>query len=899
MSRDDAPRTRDKPTELPSLGEQAAIARMAENLFGRPPAPTLVGRYEIEAKIGAGAFGVVYRARDPQLQRDVAIKVAHMPHGHPLWHARQQRESQSLARIAHPNIVSVFDLGSTADGRPFIAMEYVRGPNLRAWAEVTRPVAAIEDVLLQSARGLAAAHAAGVVHGDFKPDNVFVGDDARVRVGDFGLARTEGTSVSPGTRMAASSVAGTPAYMAAELHEGAVASAASDQFAFCVTAFEILTGARPFGGSNTANLIAVTRDGRVNGVERLPPRWRAVIARGLSPDRALRFPDMPALLAALDRGHGGPWWPVTALVGLNLWLVVTPELARAPLECGSDPSVFAPVGDPEPDPDSHPLATRAARRLVVFATALDAVTREVCSTAASATIEQFDRQSLCLLPTRLALRDFQDVADSSDARARLSDALNGLSDPHRCLGADALEDVPIEASTRAQIETQLATARHRFMRGEDEQTIIVATDALASAKRVGWADAEARAGLWSAQAWLREDQPLPALEQLADAHAAAARGSDHRLVATLALVAAAGSRAAERIPDAERWLRDAQAALERLGGDEVLAARIVLQRANLSYAQGRYDEAMALLDPVLTAIDDDELGDLEVVALHDAGIVALGLGRHDDASRLLARALAVARLRHGAAHPIVGNAAGNLGLVDLALGHYNDAQTGFEVALASSLADGGTASLTWRIDLGIVQICRGDVAAAIASFQLAHSEIGPQSVPFERVQLLANLAEALSLAGEHEEATATIARATVALESIATATHPAHAVLLATRAAVERRSGRVSSSLRLARKAAAFVGLPDPLLAPILLELGESLAAHAEPTAALEVLMQARSHAGFDARVDALVALAVARTLVQLDRAGEAKTLAGRARDAYPSEGDPRLREQLAVLASR
>ncbi len=248
----------------------------------RPPlmAPgTRVSRYVIEEALGAGGAGVVYRANDTELRRKVALKVlrAETPDVRAGW----LREAQTMARLSHPNVVNVYDLGTTDDGQVFIVIELVEGQNLSQWLRAEpRGWRAILDLFLQAGRGLATAHAGGLVHRDFKPDNVLIGADGRARVADFGLARLLDEKPPE-------AIAGTPGFMAPEQARGQEADARSDQFSFCVSLYAALYGHKP--GSEPPADSAV-------------PFWiHAALARGLSADPAARFASMDALLAALSQ----------------------------------------------------------------------------------------------------------------------------------------------------------------------------------------------------------------------------------------------------------------------------------------------------------------------------------------------------------------------------------------------------------------------------------------------------------------------------------------------------------------------------------------------------------------------------------------------------------------------
>ncbi|MCY1013595.1 protein kinase [Nannocystis pusilla] len=300
----------DSPTVSPSTRRGAQ-----RHLF----AGDRVGRYTVLHLVGAGAMGTVYAAYDPELDRRVALKLVH--HGllagatREAAAARLLREAQALARLSDPNIVTVFDAGRF-EGQVFLAMEFVEGGTLRQWlASERRDPAQIVAMFVAAGRGLAALHGAGLVHRDFKPDNVLVGGDGRARVSDFGLVRVAATAsveetFDPARPLPTASEAmtrtgallGTPAYMAPELWQGALADARSDQFAFCVALYEALQGVRPF----TPGALAGTAPGReVARVERIPAGLRAPLAIGLARAPERRHASMTALLDALGRGLAG------------------------------------------------------------------------------------------------------------------------------------------------------------------------------------------------------------------------------------------------------------------------------------------------------------------------------------------------------------------------------------------------------------------------------------------------------------------------------------------------------------------------------------------------------------------------------------------------------------------
>ena len=273
--------------------------------------PELIGeRYAVMEQLGGGAMGVVYEAHDRQLDRKVAIKFLRQADGPGVSELseRMLREAKALARISHPNVVIVHDFG-VHDRRVYLVMEIVRGTTLTEWQR-SRSWREVVDVYLAAGAGLCAAHEAGVVHRDFKPDNVLVGEDGRARVSDFGIARLDGAAAmeSGGHEPGASpmltfdgALMGTPAYMSAEQFQGRVSDARSDQFAFCIALFEGLSGSRPFEGDTLPKL----RDQVCAGAARklpasFPRRLERALRRGLQVDPAERWPTLRALLEELE-----------------------------------------------------------------------------------------------------------------------------------------------------------------------------------------------------------------------------------------------------------------------------------------------------------------------------------------------------------------------------------------------------------------------------------------------------------------------------------------------------------------------------------------------------------------------------------------------------------------------
>lgn len=296
-----------------------ARVRIAHELFGVDVAAPQIGRFHVLEKLGEGGMGEVYAAFDPELDRRVAIKVLHSGLGESQERReRLIREAQALARVSHPNIVQVFEVGLHRE-HVFVAMEYVRGENLAQWLgrqPSPHDWRAIVDLFVAAGQGLAAVHAAGLVHRDFKPANTIVGADGRARILDFGLVRATALGDSREAQRAGApdrlehsltamgSVVGTPGYMAPEMFLGQRADAWSDQYSFCTALYEGLYGERPHKGETLTALASA----KILGIVPRPPSgtkvpaWlHAAVTRGLAVKAEERWPSMTELLAELNR----------------------------------------------------------------------------------------------------------------------------------------------------------------------------------------------------------------------------------------------------------------------------------------------------------------------------------------------------------------------------------------------------------------------------------------------------------------------------------------------------------------------------------------------------------------------------------------------------------------------
>lgn len=366
-----------------SFDEDLRAIAAAPNVH--PPRPTreleagtlVADTFRVERKLGEGGMGVVYLVHDVKLERPVALKLQRKESGQSTL--RMAREARAMARLSHPNVVPIHEVGQH-EGQLFIAMEYIPGGTVRQWLETPRSWREIVDLFLQAGHGLAAAHAIELVHRDFKPDNVMVGEHGRARVADFGLARTivtkqddgdaehnarssavsndrrsvTGLESRPGSSSSSErasilsnkltqtgAAVGTMAYMAPEQWGGAELDARADQFSFCVALFEALCGVRPFAGRSAGPLLYNIQSGQIRDPlpgRRVPRRILKILRRGLAPDSESRFPSMLVLLRKLDRQPVSRRRVAVSLVALGVATVVgaavSTEEAVDPCEAG-------------------------------------------------------------------------------------------------------------------------------------------------------------------------------------------------------------------------------------------------------------------------------------------------------------------------------------------------------------------------------------------------------------------------------------------------------------------------------------------------------------------------------------------------------------------------------------
>ncbi|MCY1071510.1 serine/threonine-protein kinase [Nannocystis sp. RBIL2] len=548
-------------------------------LFPRRTTPVQIGRFQILSLVGRGGMGVVYAAYDDLLDRKVAVKVllADTARDPALARSRLMREAQAMARLSHANIVTVHEVGQD-DGQVFVAMEFVRGTTLEAWARQDRPWREVVATFVRAGRGLEAAHRAGFIHRDFKPANVMVGDDGTVKVLDFGLARAADdlerapsdlphyvaqadSHLTPLTRTGA--VLGTPAYMSPEAHRGEPSTAASDQFSFCVSLYQCLYGAPPFDTTSLATLLADPRRGAVAPPPAgtpVPARVYRAIRRGLSLAPEDRFPSMTALLAALEHDPGAAHrrlaaLAVTAVVTAAAGFAAASSGGSAPQRCPDASAELAGVWDGERaqavrtglsaigSPAAADALTTVLRRIDAYAAAWVEMRNEACLSHAEARqpAALFDLRTACLDQRRAGLDTLVAALTQVDAAGLDSAVQASVNLPAlaRCADVEALTaDIPPPDDPRLRLRVQahreaLARAQVREDAGQYALGRTMVEDVLADSSALAYEPLHAEALLRAGSLAMEAGDHHAAERAFADAMQTAV-GCGHEAVAAVA-----------------------------------------------------------------------------------------------------------------------------------------------------------------------------------------------------------------------------------------------------------------------------------------------------------------------------------------------------------------------------
>jgi tetratricopeptide (TPR) repeat protein len=724
-----------------------------------------IGRYEILEQIGVGGMGVVHAAYDPQLKRRVALKILRddllAADVRSAMHERLLREAQAMAQLAHTNVVAVYEV-DRHDERVFIAMELVKGETVDAWLAVQpRSWREIVSVFVAAGQGLAAAHAAGLVHRDFKPANVLIGRDGRARVTDFGLAHA--TLAPPGLGGSADlhadrdvacnrvtktgALVGTPLYMAPEQLRGEPADVRSDQFSFCVALFISLYGVPPFEGDTFGALAANVHAGRVREVlakPRVPRQIRDAILRGLAVEPAERFASLDELLAVLTPPrHRGRW-----ALGLAAVLVAIGGLAVRSLtemsdqRCTGAASVFASAWNAE---RRTALETTFARAPLQYATAaaqgvvgaLDryavdwtAAHTEACRATrirGEQTEVMLDMRMVCLERRRQAAAALVDTLVSADAAGitRSVEAALALPDVAICSDIAALQQIaappnPFVRARLAALTPRLADARAKLGTGSFTAGLAIARAVTDEARALSYWPFEGEAALLQGELESQAGDPKRAEATLLTAVWAAEAGRHDEITARawIELVFVVGRSQA----DYERGVALAPrvtAALARLGGNSDIEAKLEMALGAIEATRSRLDAAVAHFEKAL-ALEDRTVGpDHPNVArvLDGLGNAVMRQGDGKRAVDVLERARGIVERAFGPDHPRVARALCVLGNAYVIVGKAAHGEQLQRRALAirrAALGDAHPDTVANLLDLGRTVRTQGRVAEALA-----------------------------------------------------------------------------------------------------------------------------------------------------------------------------------------
>jgi tetratricopeptide (TPR) repeat protein len=871
------------------------------------PRGSAIHRYVVLEVLGAGAMGVVYAAYDYGLDRKVALKLVRDP-GRVRAHQRLVREAKALARLSHPNVLGVFDVGTHLE-QVYIAMELVDGSTLRRWlADGPRPWSEVLEVLIAAGRGLEAAHQAGVIHRDFKPENVLIEDGAavagsRVRVGDFGLALVGGESEGgldsleapasgPALTQTGATV-GTPPYMAPEQHEGRALDARADQFSFCVALYEALYEARPFAGETSAELCEAIRDGRLSepvaGTEVPPPVWRAIV-RGLSADPADRHPSMAALLAELDHRPRSRRRRVAAVLAAIIAAGAAGLLVHASLVAGDDTSRCAGAArkleslwDAERKaairqrfiaseaPGATASFDRVARALDGWTGDWVALRTESCEAThvhGERSEAQLDLRMECLDDRLAELRALTDLLAGADASLvrRAGDAARGLGAVADCANDRALRAPspppdPVTAARARVLRREVMEVRALNLAGRRREGRQRAAELVDRSRELGYRPLEAFCLLELGRLQIRSGEHAAAEETLFAAVAAgeAGRAEVETLDAWIELVWLVGEEGG-RYPEAHRLARVARGVLDRIGGHPRLEATLDDFVGVLYLDQGKLEEARAPLERALASrreIFGPEDSETAAVIQHLA-ILEAEEGDLEESLRLHHQARVINEAELGADHPDVIAMLSGEGSALYQLGRHAEALALFERALAWCEATGnggGPYAAAFHNNVGLIHLDADRLEAALTSFEraLAIHERGAGPDHPSTANGRQNLGLVLTRLGRPEEALAAHRRAAAIFETIGGPESP--------------------------RLADALVGIGKAHLAA-----GRAAAAIAPLERALAITREARGVLPRD-RAEAGFRLAQALTAAGGDRA-RGRRLAEEARDQLRGAGE-------------
>ncbi len=747
--------------------EESMPAGIQDRVLPRPG--STVGRYEILEWVGAGAMGTVFAALDPELKRRVALKVLPARPGSAGDddRARFVSEAQAMASVRHPNVISVHDVG-VHDKFAFFAMELVEGQTLRQWLAQRRSIAEVLEVFVGAGRGLAAAHARGLVHRDFKPDNVLVGDDGRVQVIDFGLARfterfvSEERDADTGetdalSRTQTGALLGTPAYMAPEQLAGLPSDSRSDQFAFCVALYESLCGVRPYEARSIGELHRT--------VARTPPSWtrvdasarggriprsvRGAVERGLSRNPAQRFDSLEALVARLEPRSSGARRGLVGLAVGSIAVVAAVQLWPTPPGRTCPDSVARLTGVWDDQVHERFVGSVATDDLAArwLATELDAYAGEwidAHSEACAATVLRgeasratMERRMACLSRTRNGLETVAQVIFEDPTRAvrNAPELVETLQPPRACTDADpeSLDALPEPDARRDAILATFDRVRALQGVGDDAQALSALDSEHPRVAELGDPLLEGEYQALRARVLFG----LGRREEASDAMAAALKTAltNHELTLAAALAGMLGCVNAD-LGRLEVGMAHVTTAIGLMDADPEMAAdgRSLTCIGRLAHVRSDYVEAERWLRRAVS-LAEQRFGAEHLFTAGARSALARTVevqGNATEAARMQREALASAEAALGAAHPRTAQIRARLVTTLLTLQEFEEAEAQGERAVADwdRALDAPTAlAASAKITLGHAYFMKRKFEKARAAYEQGIAELRESSGP--------------------------------------------------------------------------------------------------------------------------------------------------------------------------
>jgi eukaryotic-like serine/threonine-protein kinase len=714
------------------------------------PRGTEVGRFVLLGMVGRGGMGEVYAAHDPELDRKVAIKIlrgkASRSEGAAEGRARLIREAQAIAKVSHPNVVVVYDVG-TFEGRVFIAMEFIDGHTLGYWMQSrTRTLPELLTVFAAAGRGLAAAHEKELVHRDFKPDNVMVAPGGQVRVMDFGLARlsidrdkvpgektpmaslviaslaqnldplstrvlidpaSEKTGHSEASTSEAltwnltraGAIMGTPAYMSPEQLAGLATDARTDQFSFCVALYEALYGERPFAGSSLAEITLNVTAGNLRpepAGARVPASLRRTLLRGLNPSPSARFPSMEALLTELQQEpalSGMRKFTAGAASKLaGVWECPDGEVAVETDAKSEIRQAFLATGKPYASA-VYDAAGRILDRFTRRWTELYVDTCEATHLRGEQSTEVLDLRMAALMEAledlRALCRELRQATPEIVENA--VNAANALGTLERCADVKLLRAIvrpPDDPAMRTAVErlkVRLSEVRALSRVGRVADGLRAVVPLEADARSIGYAPLLAEALLMSGMMHFYVSDMETATRTLEEAAwtAELCRHDEVAAEATANLVFVTG-HVQSRFDAGEIWSRHAETVLRRMGGHELMRGWLFNNRGAMRATQGRLRDAVEDMHRAIEA-KEKALGpeDPDVaLSIQNAAIHLDELGETAKAVEYSERAVRIVEATLGPDHPTAAIPLTNYAEQLNRLGRFEEAQRPAERALA-------------------------------------------------------------------------------------------------------------------------------------------------------------------------------------------------------------------------